>query len=138
MTDLNQGHDPKAHGSGRRLHLQALRRRLVPERIAVRRSNLPDRVVMWLFPWTVTTYPGQHRGVLGVLGRRITWDTVRHWLHDRRPVPAWAAEVLADYIEARCRAGLELAAELRALPVRPDKRRAGNRVSDNEGPGDGR
>ncbi len=128
-----QGHPEPISGSRRRLHLQALKRCLVPTRTALRRSNLADQVVCWLFPWTVETYPGQHRGVLAVLGRRVTWDTVRHWLHDRRPIPPWARAVLADYIEARARAGLELAAELRALPVRPDKRRSGNREGGNEG-----
>lgn len=133
MLAPSEGPRDPAHGSGRRLHLQALKRCLVPSRVAVRRSNLADRVLMCLFPWTVETYPGQHRGVLAVLGRRVTWDTVRHWLHDRRPIPPWARAVLADYLEARGRVALELAAELRALPVRPDKRRAGNRERANEG-----
>jgi hypothetical protein len=67
-----------------------------------------------------------------VLGGRVTWRVVQFWQAEGRPIPAWAVEVLADYIEGRCRAGLELVAELRALPVRPDKRRAGNRTGENE------
>ena len=136
MPQVEQAPRRTPHQHAQRLHLQALRRCLVPSvspRVSpTRRSSLSDRVVGWLFPWTVETYPGVHRGFLAVLGNRVSWDVVRHWLHDRRPVPAWAAEVLADYIEARCRAGLELVAELRALPVRPDKRKAGNKTAGND------
>jgi hypothetical protein len=130
MQSIEPASQEKRIVGARRLHLQALKRCLVPKRAALRRSNLPDRVLTWLFPWTVETYPGQHRGMLAVLGNRVGWDTVRHWLHDRRPIPGWARAVLADYIEARCRAGLDLAAELRAEP----ERKAGNRARPNDPP----
>jgi hypothetical protein len=129
---LQEAPSPTVSQRGRRLHLQASKRSLVPSSPHVSRSNLPGRVVAWLFPWTVTEYPGVYRGVLGLLGNRVGWDTVRHWLHDRRPIPPWARAVLADYLEARGRVALDLAAELRALPVRPDKRRSGNREGGNE------
>lgn len=120
------------HEYARRLHQQALKRVLVPP-IArrtqpSRSSTLTDRALRWLFPWTVETYPGQHRGFLAVLGDRLTWDSVRHWMTGRRPISPWAKAVLADYIEARCRAGLELVAELRAEP----ERRAGNKSRPND------
>lgn len=117
---------------GQRLHLQSLRRSLVPARAVLSRTNLAGRVVAHLFPWTVEDYPGRHRGFLGVLGGRVGWNYVRHWMTDRRPIPGWAAAILADYLEARGRVALELAAELRALPVRPDKRRAGNWEGPNQ------
>jgi hypothetical protein len=113
---------------GQRLHLRALRRRLVPEVLHIRSSSPADRAVRWLFPWPVDQYPGQRRGFLAVLGDRLSWAAVRHWLAGRRPIPGWARAVLADYIEARCRAGLDLAAELRAEP----ERKAGNRAKPNE------
>ena len=67
-----------------------------------------------------------------MLGNRVTWAYVRHWMAGRRPIPPWARAVLADYLEGRARVALDLAAELRALPVRPDKRKAGNKTAGNE------
>lgn len=119
-----------SHVSSHRLHLQALKRRFVVEHASLHASKLGSRVTFWLFPWSVETYPGIVRGVLAVLGRRITWRTVQHWQAETRPIPSWARAVLADYIEARCRAGLELVAELRVEP----ERKAGNRVRPNDPP----
>jgi hypothetical protein len=130
MPDLAESQPDRLHQRGQRLHRQALKRQLVPSDRHVHRSNLPGRVVAWLFPWTVTTYPGVYRGVLGVLGNRVGWGTVRHWLHDRRPIPPWARAVLADYLRSRAAVALELAAELEAEP----ERKAGNRARPNEPP----
>jgi hypothetical protein len=138
MLDQSEGGRPKRIVGARRLHLQALRRSLVPKAAVLARTDLIGRVVAHLFPWTVDDYPGRHRGFRGVLGDRVTWAAVRHWIAGRRPVSPWAAAILADHLEARGRAALDLAAELRALPVRPDKRRAGNRTGNNEGSGDAR
>lgn len=124
--------EPARIVGARRLHLQALKRSLVPNPAVLARTDLIGRVVAHLFPWTVEDYPGRHRGFRAVLGDRVTWAAVRHWISGRRPVSPWAAAILADYLEARSRAGLDLAAELRALPVRPDKRLAGNRERPNE------
>ncbi len=133
-----QATEPRPITRGRRLHLQALRRSLVPKSAVLERTSLAGRVVAACFPWSVDDYPGRHRGFRAVLGDRVTWAYVRHWMAGRRPIPPWARAVLADYLRSRARVALELAAELDALPVRPDKRRVGNRTSDNEGQGDGR
>lgn len=137
MQPATEGQSDPTRGRGRRLHLQALARRLVPPSIPLSRpNNEVNRAMVWLFPWTATTYPGPRRGLPALLGGRVGWYSVRHWLRGTRPIPGWAAAILADYLEARGRVALELAAELRALPVRPDKRRAGNRTGDNEQSGD--
>lgn len=132
---LQDAPSPEASQRGQRLHLHALRRGLVApqlnKRPRVHGSTLAWRVADHLFPWSVETYPGIIRGVLEVLGRRITWAAVQQWQSERRPIPPWARAILADYLEARGRVALELAAELRALPVRPDKRKTGNREGDN-------
>jgi hypothetical protein len=123
---------PQVPASAHRLHLQALKRGLVARHAAISKrihtSTLARRAADWLFPWDVETYPGIVRGFLEVLGRRISWAAVQHWQAERRPIPPWARAVLADYIEARCRAGLELVAELRTEPGK-----AGNRATPNEG-----
>lgn len=122
----------KPNWHAQRLHIQALRRVLVPcvspQINPARRSALSDRVLTWLFPWTVETYPGQHRGFLAVLGNRVTWDSVRHWMTGRRPIPPWARAVLADYLRSRAAVALELAAELEQEPPR----KQGNRRRPNE------
>ncbi len=132
-----EGHSRDGSQRGQRLHQHALKRGLVaiqrgkPARI--HGSTLAWRVVDQLFPWSVDTYPGIMRGVLQVLGRRVTWAAVQQWQSEKRPIPPWARAILSDYLKGRARRDLELAAELDALPVRPDKRRAGNREGGNEG-----
>lgn len=133
MQHLDQGPPPMRIVGARRLHLQALKRSLVPKAAVLARTDLIGRVIAHLFPWTVDDYPGRHRGFRGVLGDRVTWAAVRHWIAGRRPVSPWAAAILADHLRSRAAVALELAAELDALPIRPDKRRAGNREGGNEG-----
>jgi len=58
-------------------------------------------------------YPGRVRGVLAILGNKVTRQSVHVWSRNDRP-PVWAAQAMADYLEERGRIGLELAAELRA------------------------
>jgi hypothetical protein len=120
----------KLTGIALRLHTQALKRCLVPISASVPRSDLATRVIRCLFPWTVHTYPGPIRGLLTVLGHRITWASVRHWQAERRPIPPWARAVLADYLRSRAAVALELAAELEAEP----ERKAGNRARPNDPP----
>ena len=131
-----EGQPEQTSGRGRRLHLQALRRSFV----AVSRTRsqlihthtLARRCCDWCFAWDTETYPGIVRGFLSVLGNRVTWRSVQHWQAETRPIPPWARAVLADYLEGRARVALDLAAELRALPVRPDKRKAGNKTAGND------
>jgi hypothetical protein len=76
------------------------------------RDTLGERAVRWILPWTVRNYPGVRRGMVEVLGRHVTYSAVKGWRVGRRPMPAWAAQILAHTIQTRCRAGADLAAEL--------------------------
>jgi hypothetical protein len=60
-------------------------------------------------PWDKRNYPGFRKTFLAILPRRITWDCVQHWLSGRTPVPAWAAEAIAEYFEGRWRSDRERA-----------------------------
>jgi hypothetical protein len=76
------------------------------------RDTLTERVARWLLPWTVRTYPGVRRGLVELLGRRVTYSAIKGWRSGRRPLPASAATVMAVSIRARCLAGLALVADL--------------------------
>jgi hypothetical protein len=68
----------------------------------------------WLYPWSVSTYPGMHRGILAIFSRPYTWQGVRHWLRENARLPAQASLDLRDAIKARVDPGLVLIAELEA------------------------
>lgn len=74
---------------------------------------LLDRVTVHLLPWWIQDYPGRRRGMVDVLGGRVTWHAVRSWKRRGGRVPIWAAEVLASALEARAAIAAGLAAELR-------------------------
>jgi hypothetical protein len=128
MPDLAAAEPAMPITRGRGLHLRAFRRSIVPDPEVLARTNVAGRAVAWLFPWTVDTYPGRHRGVLSLLGNRVTWAYVRHWMTGRRPIPPWARAVLADYLRSRAAVALELAAELE----QEQPRKRGNRQRSNE------
>lgn len=67
----------------------------------------------WVLPWTVWDYPGVQAGSLQLLGGRFALETLRSWWKGYGRMPAWAAVALADAIEVRVLAGLDLIAELR-------------------------
>lgn len=97
-------------------------RRLNPKPIAW--PNLWGRVVHWLLPWRVEEYPGVQRGVEELQAGRASWSAFKLWQAGLRTGPEWFATVLADLIEARCRAGLEIVRELRDYRA-PVKRNSG-------------
>lgn len=78
------------------------------------RDTLAERAIRWILPWTVRSYPGLRRGIVELLGHRVTFSAVRGWRTERRTMPATMAELMADFIESRSRAGLALVDELRA------------------------
>lgn len=92
-------------------------------------SSLPGRALAWLFPWPQDSYPGVKGGALGLLAGKATWAAFKHWRAGRFVMPEWFARVLADMIESRCRAGLEIVQELRAYRV-PERRRVGAMAVD--------
>lgn len=82
------------------------------------------RGVAWLLPWTEDSYPGVKRGVVEMLAGRASWPAAKRWRDGSRNAPEWFATQLADMIEGRCRAGLEIVRELRDYHV-PARRNAG-------------
>lgn len=82
--------------------------------------TLAWRALGWVLPWELHDYPGREHGVSQLLQGRVKPGTVRQW-RNRDRMPAWARVIVADYIEARCRAGLAIVDELRAVvdPPRP-------------------
>lgn len=97
-------------------HAIAYARSHVPRRLTALDKAWPTaigRAVHWLLPWSVEGYPGVRRGVGELLAGRATWDAFKRWRRGERTMPVWFALVLADMIEARCRAGLAIVTELR-------------------------
>lgn len=92
-----------------------LRRSIVPRRATPPpTAPLLRRALAWCLPWERSEYPGKGRGSMTLLGERVSYRAVSRWSDGTRPLRTWAALIVADYIEARCRAGLDLVAELRA------------------------
>lgn len=96
-----------------RKHRSFLRRSLAGTPITSS-DGLFERACRWVLPWTIRTYPGLLRGIEQLLGGRAEQGAISGWRYDRRNMPDWAAAALADYLEARAAAALELVAELRA------------------------
>jgi hypothetical protein len=97
--------------NGERNHLKPSARTFAPPPLT-ERQTLGERVVRWFLPWTVRNYPGVRRGMVELLRGRVTYSAIKGWRTARRPMPAWVAQVLAEAIRTRCRAGDELASEL--------------------------
>lgn len=76
-------------------------------------DTLIDKAISHLWPWTVKNYPGLRRATLALLGCKLTWQAVQHWRAGRHPLPARAADTLANAIEARAMAGMQLVSTLR-------------------------
>lgn len=107
-------------------HVRKYARTVVPTpKVSVRlRSLLVRKAIDWILPWGFRDYPGKQRGMSELLGGRPV-ETVKVWLKGHRRLPAWACLALAEHIEARCRVGLALVAELRAEASKAKPRRGG-------------
>lgn len=68
----------------------------------------------WILPWSVFSYPGHMRGILGILGRSLTYRSVSHWKRGVVKAPVWAVAGIRDYIRHRCEVGLGLVDQLNA------------------------
>ena len=77
------------------------------------KESLYNRVASWIATWDTRGYPGRTRIMRSVIGYRRTYSTTRKWGLGLSQIPAWAAGMLAEHIEARCELGLALARELR-------------------------
>ena len=107
----------------RRGYAQFHRRALAPPNLTGR-YTLSERALTWLLPWTVRNYPGLRRGLVQLFGLHVSYSAIKGWRTGRRNMPDWAAATLANMIEARCRTGTDIVAELRAYRA-PEKRRSG-------------
>lgn len=77
--------------------------------------------------WLLPVHKSRNRAFLALLGGRVkTFGAVVHWISGYRPFPSWAATMIADAIEARCQAGMELARELRGHAEAEERRRLAN------------
>lgn len=121
---ITKDDEKTARSNALRRHTVSLNRRLIPLRRTTQHLTLAGRVGYWLFAWRLDDYPGIEAGMVEALGRRVGWETFKAWRSGRNRLPKWAAEMLADRIEARCRAGLSIVSELRAVED-PPRRAAG-------------
>ena len=64
-----------------------------------------------LFP-SLLEYAGRRKTALDMLGRRVSWQTVKHWRAGRRSMPPWAKAVLAQKAKEKAAALLHVAALL--------------------------
>ena len=89
------------------------RRRSISAPLLCDRYTLAARAIRWAIPWSRDTFPGLRAGVREILRRpTIAWATVQGWRAGRSRLPADDAEMLAAYIRARAKPGIELAQEL--------------------------
>ena len=82
--------------------------------IKPRLDNLFDRAIRAILPWNVSGYPGVRRGAFELLSGRLTMDSIGQIKNGRRRAPAYAARILATYLEQRATRDAALAAELSA------------------------
>jgi hypothetical protein len=66
------------------------------------------RACEWCLPWSVFSYPGHGRGILAIIGRAVTPQTIHNWNRNDRP-PAWAARAMLEHISRRIEAGQQIA-----------------------------
>ena len=100
------------HQSGPHSHTN-WRRRSISAPLLCDRYTLAARAIRWAIPWSRDTFPGLRAGVREILRRpTIAWATVQGWRAGRSRLPADDAEMLAAYIRARAKPGIELAQEL--------------------------
>jgi hypothetical protein len=57
-------------------------------------------------------HPGLLRGMIELLGYRVTSDTIRRWRNGRRKPPQWAIDMLAEHLRNRAREYLDAADRL--------------------------
>lgn len=75
-------------------------------------THIAGRAALWAAPWDARRYPGRGRLLGLILGRSVTTQMVGKWRSGDRPLPVWAALALAQAIERRARAGLQIASDL--------------------------
>lgn len=104
-----------------RKHALGVRKSLVPPPMRDCPA-LAERALWHLYPFTKEGYPGKHKLWLGMFGARVTLSAVRKWIRGDRPLPEWAAELMADHLRARIDAMTEVERDLRAYRHEPGRR----------------
>jgi hypothetical protein len=84
-------------------------------------DHVARKACVWLLPWSMHNYPGIGRGIVQLLGGRTNKPAIDRWQYRTGTAPRWALRELADEIERRCLAGLEIVAALRVHASRPRK-----------------
>src|SRR5271155_4370404 len=102
---------------GPRSYARKIPRSLIPRFIPHGNRPLSHRALRWLLPWTIADYPGFERGSLATLSGLYALETLRAWWKGACPMPAVAALMLADAMDARIKAGRALVLELRAYAL---------------------
>lgn len=103
MKMLRRTRNPASHGTTPKL-------RWVANPVSETAYRLASEAA---FPWHMRAYPGHQRGILTILGNRVTAWCHKDWKRSGRPAP-WAATALATYLRQRAAIDLRLADELMA------------------------
>jgi hypothetical protein len=92
-----------------------------------------------MFQWTVHTYPGPRRGITALFRNNAGWSAFQNWRHGTRPLPAWAAEILASWFRSRIEGDTALLHQLEAYiklrQSQPKRSRGFLEVKERDGPG---
>lgn len=104
----------KAKANGWQRYERKHPRSLAPSLKTVGAGRLSKRSLGWVLPWSISDYPGKERGAVELLGGRAALESIRQWNRGNDPMPAWAANLIADAIEQRMKSGAALVEELRS------------------------
>lgn len=107
------------HKSGSYSHRRKLKRQIVSSTVSEYR-NLAGRALTFFHPWTVWEYPGRMPGAMALVNGKVTLPALKHWVHDRRKFPRWAAELILIHHERKLAELEGICHELRQWIANPD------------------
>lgn len=91
------------------------------------RAGVDGRWEIWIAPWRYRMgnegYPGRWTYLSGLFGIKGLAGLCAKWRSGQRPMPSDVALRIATHIEARCDAGMKIAAELRAYAAAVPERK---------------
>lgn len=97
--------EKKKHGPSK--HLWSNPKRAGSKKRALQPTAF-NRAALLAFLWAPEHYPGLTRGMMGLLGNRVTRQTIQRWRSGKRKAPQWAIGILVEHL--RNTAGKMLAA----------------------------
>ncbi len=68
--------------------------------------------ILALAPWDRRLYPGRRKVILEIIGRKVTWGAVQHWMRDPEATPVDALGRFEAALREQAWAMLELATQL--------------------------